>query len=151
MTLTLTVGKKDYIAKASFAFLKEAEVLGSFNEGTSKYEGGIENLLTSLVSNEISSLVDFWNAALAHYGKKERPTVVGIEGALEEHIEENGIEEAFKNAYKFMETSGFFAKKVTSFWEMFEMAKTMGKTDEEKEQNEMMYDRMMKLKAEIEA
>lgn len=151
MTLTLAVGKKEYTAKASFAFLKEVEKLGTYSEKTNKEEGGLETLLQGLVQNEPTSLVDFWVAATAHNTKKEIPSRSEIESALEEHIEENGLDELFKSAYNFMRNSGFFAKKVKTFWEMFEMAETLGQTDEEKEQNKSMVEYMMKLKAEIEA
>lgn len=151
MTLSLTINKKEHTAKASFAFLKSAETLGNFSEATNKHEGGLENLLQALVQNDPTSLVDFWVAATAYLGNKNTPSRDDIESALEETIEEEGMEELFKSAYKFMQKSGFFAKKVTTFWEMFGMAEKMAKTDKEKEQNKAMIDHMMKLKAEIEA
>lgn len=152
MTLSLSINKKDYEAKASFAFLKVVEPLGQFTEQTGKIEGGLEALVTSLVSNDIDSLVEFWTAATAHYGKKDKPSREQIETALEAVIEDGkDIDELFKEAYQFMRESGFFKKKIKMLWEQIDMLKTAGATDEEKEQNKMMYEQFMKMKEEIEA
>lgn len=151
-TLTLNIADTKYEAKASFAFIKVTEALGDFNEKTAKYAGGLETLLTSLVQFDAESLVDFWVAATAHYNKKERPSQIQVEQAIEDAVENGAeLEDLLKDAYQFMSNSGFFKRKVTTFWEQFEMAKTMGKTDEEKEQNLAMYNHMQKLKEQIEA
>lgn len=151
-SIELTIGGTKYEGKATFAFIKETEKLGTFNESTSKLEGGIESLLTSLVQGEAQSLVDFWTAATAHYGKKERPSQAQVEQAIEEVVENGAeLEDLLKEAYDFVRESGFFKKIVSTFWEQFEMAKKLGKTDEEKEQNLAMYEHMMKLKEQIEA
>lgn len=151
MTLTLTINEKEYTAKASFAFLKSVQSLGQFTEQTGKIEGGLEALITALVSNDIDSLVDFWSAATAHYGKKDKPTREQIETSLENIIEGGkDIEELFKEAYKFMRESGFFKKRIKLLWEQIEMMKTSGTTEEKKQENEQTYEQFMKMKAEIE-
>lgn len=149
--LELNIGGTNYEAKATFAFMKESEKLGTYNEDSGKIEGGLENLLTALAQEDASALVNFWTAATAHYGKSKKPKQQEIEKAIEDAVE-NGVEleDLIKGAYKFMSNSGFFKRKVTTFWENFELIPTMGKTEDEKEQNQFMYDRMMKLKAQIE-
>ncbi|WP_397537875.1 tail assembly chaperone [Rummeliibacillus pycnus] len=149
---TLTISKKDYEAKPSFAFLKHADKqYGTFNEQTGKLENGLINILTGLVGGDVTFLPAFWDSALAHLAKG-KPSLSEIETALEERIDQDeDTEPLLKEAYKVIQSSGFFKKQVREYWEAFEQAKDFGKTDEEKAENKMMYDRMMKSKAEIEA
>lgn len=152
MEITLKINEEEYKGKASFAFIKSVETLGKLNEETAKFEGGVETLLTSLITGEAEALVDFWKAATAHYKLKEQPSKSVIERAIENEVEGGkDLEDMLKEAYQFMAQSGFFKRKVRTFWENFEMAKTLGKTEEENKQNLMMYDHMMKMKKQIEA
>lgn len=152
MTLSLKINQTNYDAKASFAFLKVAESFGNFDEKVNKFVGGLENLVTSLVTSEIESLVQFWTAATAHYGKKDKPSEEQIQTALEEQIEGGkDLDVLFKEAYNFMRNSGFFKKKIQNYWEQTEMMKDFGATEDEKKTNKIAYEQLMKMKNEIEA
>lgn len=151
MALTITIQNKQYTGKPSFAMARYAdEKYGNYIEKANKYAQGIENILSGVVEGSVESIVQYWDAALAHL--KERPSVADIEEALEARIEEVGdTEPLLKEIYNELTTSGFFKKTVKAFWKNVELMKDFGATEEEKEQNKTAYDMMQKLKVEIEA
>ena len=150
MALTLTIQDKQFTGKPTFAMARYAnENYGKYIEKANKYAQGIENILSGVIEGSVDSIVQYWDAALAHL--KERPSIAEIETALEERIEQEGdTEPLLKEIYRELSTSGFFKKTIKEFWKNIEMMQDFGATDKEKEQNKKAYDMMQKLKAEIE-
>lgn len=150
MALTLIVQDKKFTGKPSFAMARYAnENYGNYIEKANKYAQGIENILSGVIEGSIESIVQYWDAALAHL--KDRPSIVEIEAALEERIEQDGdTEPILKEIYRELSTSGFFKKTIKEFWKNIELMQNFGATDEEKAQNKQAYDMMQKLKMEIE-
>lgn len=152
MALNLTINNKTFTTKPSFAMVKHAnETYGTYIEKTGKYAQGVETILSGVLEESAESIVHYYDAALAHYGK-ERPTITEIEDALEVRIDEIGdTTPLLKEIYKELSTSGFFKNLTKKFWKNIELMKDFGETEEEKAKNKQAYEYMIERKAEIEA
>lgn len=147
---TLLVKDVELEAQTGFKFSKQADKKYSRKEKESDPDNGFNMLFGGLVEYENDWLVAFWDCALHTHPKK--PRLEDIEDALEERFKrDGGTEEAFKEAYRAIDESDFFGKKVQKYWSNYELMKNFGKRDEEREQHKMVYERMMAAKAEIEA
>lgn len=147
---TLTVNGRDYEAECGFRFSKLADKKYSHKEKESDKDNGFNIIFSNLIEYENDYLVAFWDCAIKETGK-DKPKIEEIESALEERFEsDGGTEEAFKEAYRAIDESDFFGKKVQKYWSNYEMLKNFGKTEEDKEQNQVAYERMMLAKADIE-
>lgn len=148
---TLTINGKEYTAECSFKFSKLADKKYSRKKNDSDPDNGFHTVFGGLIDFENDFLVAFWDCAI-NEPSKTKPSIEDIEQALDERFRADGTtEKAFKEAYTEIDESYFFGKKVQKYWSNIEMIKNFGKTDEEKEQNKMAYDRMKQAKAEIEA
>ncbi|MFT8362905.1 MAG: tail assembly chaperone [Sporolactobacillus sp.] len=126
---TLNIGKKQYEAKISFAFDRRANE--KFTNPEQKGVTGMETIYQKLLDGDTSGLSEFWDCATS-YLKKDQPTRELIEEALESVIEEEGdTERLIKEAFKALDGSGFFSKKLKNFWENLNRAEEF--TDDEKE------------------
>jgi len=124
----LEIEGKQYEAKMSFKFSRKAD---------SKYKAteevtGVESIYQNLLSYNTDALLSFWDCATAHY--KEQPSLDKIEEALESRIEEEGIENLFKEAFQGIDNSGFFKLQLREFWNNLDMIDKMVKDEKEKEQ-----------------
>lgn len=144
---TLHINGTEHEAKFNFAFSKKAdEKYGDEGKKGTGFHGVYMGLLQA--TNE--SLVAFWDCGLSHLKGKEKPSVDDIEAAIVERIEEDGDSiDLLKEAYQAMDESGFFKQQSKKFWSNLEMAKEMGKTDEEKERNAKLHEFMVKSRNEL--
>lgn len=147
----LTINGRDYEAKCTFKFERLANKKYNSKDEKGNEIGGFMNLYMNLLDYDNDHLLAFWDCGLEHLGK-DKPKLEEIEEALMERIEEDGdTEKLFKEAFQAVDESGFFKKKAKSFWKDFELLKETGKTKEEKEQNRLMYERMVQSRKELQA
>lgn len=127
---TLAIGKKQYEAKLAFAFDRRAneKYIGNKDGGLS----GIETIYQELLSFKASALSAFWDCGLA-YLKKSQPIVDDINAALEAVIEEEGTERLFKEAFKALDSSGFFKLQLKEYWKNVNMIDRMADENDKKE------------------
>jgi hypothetical protein len=131
----LTIGDKQYEAKAAFKFEMVADKkYGGDNELT-----GLESIYQKLMSYKPSGLLAFWDCATAHYSKKEQPSVESIADALEEIIEhEDGADERlFKEAFRVLDESGFFQLQLKEYWKNIDMLEQLAEDEKEMKQAQM--------------
>lgn len=150
MSLLIEIEGKEYEGKCNFAFDRYTDAkFGEVDENGQK-QGGFHNLYSRLLELEPKALVDFWEAALAHLGKK-KPTTEAIEKALEERIEEDeDVFPAIQEAFNEIDNSGFFKRKAKSFWKDVELMKEIGgQNEEEAKKVEIAYKRMIEAKKEL--
>lgn len=132
---TLTIAGKQQEAKFGFAFKNLADKNHNQTDENGNEVGGFNGIYTGLLQFDLDALKAFWDCGLAHL--KKRPSISEIEAALEERIEEDGdTDQLFKEAFREIDASGFFKKSMKTFWKNLELFKTMGKTEEEKSENE---------------
>ncbi|MGE8037827.1 tail assembly chaperone [Lysinibacillus sp. NPDC093692] len=147
---TLTIAEKQQEAKFGFAFKNLADKNYNQTDKEGNDVGGFSAIYTGLLQFDIDALKAFWDCGLAHLGSKGRPKIVEIEEAIEARIDKDkGTEELFKEAFREIDSSGFFKKDAKTFWKNLEKFKDMGKTDEEKEENAMGAQIMLDGKAEL--
>ncbi len=147
---TLTIAGKQHDAKFGFAFKNLADKNYNQTDKDGNEVGGFSSIYTGLLQFDIDALKAFWDCGLAHLGTKGRPTIAEIEKGLEARIDEDeGTEELFKEAFCEIDSSGFFKRDAKVFWKNLELFKTMGKTDEEKAENEKSIQMLMDAKAEL--
>ncbi|MFJ8515328.1 tail assembly chaperone [Lysinibacillus xylanilyticus] len=145
---TLTIAKKQQEAKFGFAFKNLADKNYNQTDENGNDVGGFNGIYTGLLQFDLDALKAFWDCGLAHL--KKRPPISDIEASLEERIEEDGgTDQLFKEAFREIDASGFFEKSVKTFWKNLELFKEMGKTDEEKAENEKGVQMLMDAKAEL--
>jgi hypothetical protein len=129
---TLNIGKKQYEGKLAFAFDRQAnEKYAPKDE--KKGNTGLEVIYEDLLNYRIRGLAAFWDCALA-YLKKDRPICDNINAALESVIDEEGTDRLFKEAFKAVDTSGFFKLQLREFWKNVNM---IDKLVDEKKPNEL--------------
>ncbi|MGE7946471.1 tail assembly chaperone [Lysinibacillus sp. NPDC093688] len=147
---TLTIAGTQQDAKFGFAFKNSADKNYNPKVENGNDVGGFNGIYTGLLQFNLDALIAFWDCGLAHLGSKGRPTIKDIEEALEARIEtDEGTEELFKEAFREIDSSGFFKRDAKTFWKNLEMFKEMGKTDEEKEENAKGAQIMLEAKAEL--
>lgn len=147
---TLSIAGKQQEAKFGFAFKNLADKNYGQKDKEGNDVGGFSSIYTGLLQFDIDALKAFWDCGLAHLGKNGRPKISEIEEGLEARIDEDGgTEELFKEAFREIDSSGFFKKDAKMFWKNLEMFKDMGHTDEEKEENAMGAQIMLEAKAEL--
>ena len=147
---TLTIAGKQLDVKFGFAFKNLADKNYGQKDKEGNDVGGFSSIYTGLLQFDIEALKAFWDCGLAHLGSKERPKITEIEKGLEERIDEDGgTEELFKEAFREIDSSGFFKKDAKMFWKNLEKFKNLGKTDEEKEENAMGAQIMLEAKVEL--
>ncbi|MGG3573902.1 tail assembly chaperone [Bacillus gobiensis] len=127
----LTIGDKQYEAKATFKF----EMIADKKYGGENELTGLESIYQKLMSYKPSGLLAFWDCATAHYSKKEQPSVDLIAEALEEIMEhEDGADERlFKEAFKALDSSGFFKLQLKEYWKNIDLIEKMADENDEKE------------------
>ncbi|WP_121605304.1 tail assembly chaperone [Virgibacillus sp. Bac332] len=146
----LEIDGKQLEARTDFKFDRVANE--KYNEPDAKGNtlGGLMNIYMNLLEYDTGYLLAFWDCALSHL-KKDKPALDKIEEALMERIEQDGdTEKLFKEAFSKLDTSGFFKKKVKSFWKDFEAMGKVGNKEEQK-QNKEMLDRMKQRRNELTA
>ncbi|MFD2704241.1 tail assembly chaperone [Salibacterium lacus] len=149
----LTIGDKEYEAKVTFKFDRVANEKYASNEDEMN---GFMSIYLGLLQYDNSSILNFWDCALAHL-KKDKPSKEAIEEALEERIEQDGDTDAlFREAFQALDWSGFYKKQVTSIWHEFMKPTEAAKdeTDEQKqkrEEHEEMAKMMRERRAELTA
>ncbi|MFE3573949.1 tail assembly chaperone [Lysinibacillus sp. NPDC059133] len=147
---TLTIAGKQQEAKFGFAFKNLADKNYGQKDKEGNDVGGFGAIYTGLLQFDLDALKAFWDCGLAHLGSKGRPKIAEIEEGLEARInEDEGTEELFKEAFREIDSSGFFKRDAKSFWKNLEMFKDSGKTDEEKEENAKGTQIMLEGKAEL--
>ncbi|MGG3625534.1 tail assembly chaperone [Bacillus gobiensis] len=127
----LTIGDKQYEAKAAFKFEMVADKkYGGDNELT-----GLESIYQKLMSYKPSGLLAFWDCATAHYSKKEQPSVELIADTIEQIMEqEYGADERlFQEAFRTLDESGFFKLQLKEYWKNIDMIEKMVDENDEKE------------------
>lgn len=145
---TLTIAGTQREAKFGFAFKNLADKNYNQTDESGNEVGGFNGIYTGLLQFDLDALKAFWDCGLAHL--KTRPSIADIEAALEDRINEYGdTDQLFKEAFQEINTSGFFKKSVKTFWKNLELFKTMGKSDEEKAENEKGIQMLMDAKAEL--
>lgn len=148
---TLNINGTEFTAQCGFRFSKLADKKYSRKQQESDPDNGFNTLFAGLIEFENDHLVAFWDCAL-DYAPKDKPRLEEIEQALEERFkEDHGTEEAFKEAYREIDESDFFGKKVQKYWSNIELMKDFGRNEEEKEQMKMSYKRSQEARKEIEA
>ena len=147
----LSINGKDYEAKCNFKFDRLADERYNEEDKDGNKMGGFMSIYMNLLQFDPSALSAFWDCALSYLGKG-RPSQEEVENALMEKIDEEGDTEGLiKEAFGVIDNSGFFKKQAKNFWKDLEIMKTTGKTEEEKADNKMMYDRLHEAKKEITA
>lgn len=145
---TLTIAGTQQEAKFGFAFKNLADKNYNQTDKEGNDVGGFSAIYTGLLQFDLEALKAFWDCGLAHM--KKRPSMSEIEQGLEKRIEEDGgTEELFKEAFCEIDSSGFFKRDAKMFWKNLEMFKEMGKSDEEKAENEKGIQMLMDAKAEL--
>ncbi|MGE7750698.1 tail assembly chaperone [Lysinibacillus fusiformis] len=145
---TLTIAGTQQEAKFGFAFKNLADKNYNQTDKEGNDVGGFSAIYTGLLQFDLEALKAFWDCGLAHI--KKRPSISEIELGLEKRIEEDGgTEELFKEAFCEIDSSGFFKRDAKMFWKNLELFKTMGKTDEEKAENEKGIQMLMDAKVEL--
>ncbi|UED81955.1 tail assembly chaperone [Lysinibacillus sp. CD3-6] len=133
---TLSIKGVQQEAKFGFAFKNLADKNYNQKDAQGNDVGGFNGIYTGLLQFDIDALKAFWDCGLAHLGTKGRPSIAEIEEALEERINQDGeSDQLFKEAFKEIDTSGFFKRDAKTFWKNLEMFKDMGKTEAEKAEN----------------
>lgn len=127
--------EKEFEAKTNFKFERLAEEKYS-KDADGKTLGGFMSVYLGLLAYEPLSLAAFWDCALHHY-RKDKPTIVQIEDALEKLLEEDD-EAPFKAAFKVLDAAGFFRKRVKDIWKELakETPEVENETPEEKKERE---------------
>lgn len=150
MSAYLKINGAEQQAKFNFLFSKVAKEKYSEADEKGNKTDGFSAIYLGLLQGSNDSLVAFWDCGTAHLKGKEKPTVEDIQIAIAERAEEDedtlGM---LKEAYNAMDQSGFFKQQSKKFWTNFEMVKTQGKTDEEKENNQAMYKALVQSKKEL--
>lgn len=147
----ITIGDKELKSRTDFKFERLANERYNKEDGNGNAMGGFLTIYMNLLEYDTSSLLAFWDCGLAHL-KKDKPSTEAIEEALYEQIEEKGdTEPLFKEAFKELDESVFFKKKVKEFWKDLDGLGKHGETEKEKEQNKEMAKRMKQRRKEITA
>lgn len=133
----LTIKGKEYEGKCTFLFDTKADE--KYNEADTKGNkpGGFMNIYSKLMDDNFQGVSAFWDCAAANYGK-DRPSVLDIQNALQELIDDEDFDadKLFSDAFKAVHNSGFYKKKARKYWNQLEEFKATGETKKEKEQNE---------------
>ena len=149
---TLTIKDAEQEAKFNFLFAKVAKEKYAEVDENGKKGDGFHAIYMGLLQGSNDSLVAFWDCALAHLKGKDKPSVEDIEEAISARIEEDeDTIYLLKEAYQAIDNSGFFKQQSKKLWTNFEMLKTLGGTDEEKEKNKAMYETLIASKKEMSA
>lgn len=146
----LTIGEKQYEAKANFKFERVAEKKYKDEKGEMS---GLETIYQNLMSYKTSSLLAFWDCATAHLGKSQ-PSVEKIEDALVEVIEnssEDEVEQLFKDAFQTVDTSGFFRLQLKEFWKNLDLIDKLAEDEKEKKQAQLAKEMFTKKRKELSA
>lgn len=142
---TLEINGTEQEAKFNFMFSKKAKEKYAEADKDGNPGDGFHSVYMGLLEMKPESLVAFWDCALASLKGKDKPKVEDIEAAIEARIEEDeDTLDMFKEAYRAIDESGFFKQQSKKLWSNLAMLQNKGKTDEEKEENQEMYQYMVK-------
>ena len=147
---TLQINGTEHEAKFNFLFAKAAKEKYAEVDESGKKGDGFNAIYMGLLQGSNDSLVAFWDCGLAHLKGKDKVSVEDIETAIVERVEEDeDTIHLLKEAYNAIDQSGFFKQQSKKLWSNFEMLKTMGSTDEEKEKNKVMHETLIANKKEM--
>ncbi|WP_353419225.1 tail assembly chaperone (plasmid) [Staphylococcus delphini] len=138
MTQTLTINGKEYKAKGSIAFVREAKQFGESTEvkGQTTKGDGVTSIFMGLLQQDPEKLAQFWYCAVSNL-TKNKPQMAEIEQAIEEYAEQNGeIDSLFKNALLTLRHDGIVKGKIRTILDAMYKKVSSG-DDEDKEQLEM--------------
>lgn len=145
----LEIKGKDYEAKCTFKFERLADKKYSEEDKNGNKTDGFMSVYMNLLDYSNKHLLAFWDCALEYLGK-EKPKIEDIEDALMARIDEDDdTEQLFKEAFNAVDQSGFFKKQAKNFWKDLEMMKEVGKTEEEKEENLKVFNRLQAARKEL--
>ncbi|WP_191556613.1 tail assembly chaperone [Metabacillus idriensis] len=148
----LTINGTEHEAKFNFKFSKLADEKYGTEDEKGKKSNGFHNVYMGLLQASNESLVQFWDCGLNHLKGKDKPSLEAIEDAIAERIEEDGDSEPMlKEAYQAIDQSGFFKQQSKKFWKNIELMKSTGKTEEEKDRNQKIYEMLIESKKELAA
>lgn len=146
----LTIGDKQYEAKANFKFERVAEKKYKKEDGEIT---GLEQIYQDLMSYKTSALLAFWDCATAHLGKSQ-PSVEKIEEALSDVLENGTDEEVkqlFKDAFQTVDKSGFFRLQLKEFWKNLDLIDQLAEDEKEKKQGQIAKKMFIKKREELNA
>ncbi|MGJ0122112.1 hypothetical protein HMPREF2905_00780 [Staphylococcus sp. HMSC078E07] len=116
MTNTLNINGKDYTAKGSIAFVREAKQFAETTEkdGVKTKGDGVTGIFLGLIQQDPEKLSQFWYCAVSNL-TKEKPSLIEVESAIEKYAEENGeIDSLFKGALNTLRNDGMVKGKVNN-------------------------------------
>lgn len=149
----LKVGDLTKEAKGSFGFRRYADK--HFTEVTKDKEGkettvdGLTNIYQKLLNFDLDGLIAFWQCAF-NCQREDTVSVNEIELALEQAIDKDeDTQPLFKEALLVFDESGFFKRSTQKFWSNLELAETMAKTNEEKEEVKLMREMLTNNRLEV--
>ncbi|WP_051575114.1 tail assembly chaperone [Sporolactobacillus terrae] len=144
---TLNIKDKQIEAKIAFAFDRRANE--KYTNPEQKGVTGMETIYQKLLDGDTNGLAEFWDCATA-YLKKGQPTRDLIEEAIETVIdEERNADRLFKEAFKALDESGFFSKKLKNFWKNLNKAEEFADDEKELKQAKLMKDMVFKAREEL--
>jgi hypothetical protein len=133
---TLNIKDKQIEGKIAFAFDRMANE--KYTNPEQKGVTGMETIYQKLLEGDTGGLSEFWDCATA-YLKKNRPTRDLIEDAIVSVLDEEGnADRLFKEAFKALDESGFFSKKLKNFWENLNRAEEFADDEKELKQVNLM-------------
>jgi hypothetical protein len=133
---TLNIKDKQIEGKIAFAFDRRADE--KYTNPEQKGVTGMETIYQNLLDGNVSGLSAFWDCATA-YLKKDQPTRDLIEDAIESVLDEEGnADRLFREAFKALDESGFFSKKLKNFWENLNRAEEFADDEKELKQVKLM-------------
>jgi len=134
----LTIDGKEYEARTDFKFERTANEKYNQTDAEGNKQGGLVTIYGNLLEFDTLYLAAFWDCALAHL-KGDKPSLESIEKAILDYMDEhNDLDQLFKDAFRKLDNSGFFRKKVKKFWKNMEMMKDFVEGEMEKRSVEEM-------------
>lgn len=128
----LEIDGQNLEGKFNFAFKNKADKEFNDVDLNGNQPGGFNQIYQGLLQFDINALKAFWLCALAY--QKSQPSIKQVEEALEARIDaDEGTDALFSEAFKEIDSSGFFKRDAKTFWNNIELSKKMLK-DEEMEQ-----------------
>ncbi|PNZ82457.1 phage family protein [Staphylococcus microti] len=138
MSQTLKIKGKDYTAKGSIAFVREAKQFGETTEvkGQMTKGDGVTSIFMGLLQQDPEKLAQFWYCAVSNL-TKNKPQMLDIEQAIEDYAEVNGeIDTLFKHALLTLRHDGIVKGKIRTILDAMHK-KVKGGDEEDKAQLEM--------------
>ncbi|MDO5375690.1 MAG: tail assembly chaperone [Staphylococcus rostri] len=135
MTQVLKINGKDYTAKGSISFVREAKQFGEFTEvrGQKTKGDGVTSIFMGLLQQDPEKLAQFWYCAVSNL-TKNKPQMEQIEQAIEAYADENGeIDTLFKHALLTLRHDGIVKGKIRTILDAIQKKSK----EEDKEQLDM--------------